>query len=235
MAATDCSFADRAAYLPAADALVLADLHLGKAHASSVEFPLNEGAGMADRLGGLLDRFDPATVVFAGDVLHSFTTVPVPAREALADLADRVTAQADLRLVSGNHDTQLERVAERVADLPVADAVELDDGTVVCHGHEEPQPGADRYVVGHDHPTIDIEGRTHPCFLYGPGAYRGSDVLVLPAFTTLAAGMTVNRMRGSDFQTPLVTDPDRFHPIVRDESGDETLRFPPLGEFRRLL
>ncbi|WP_435363404.1 metallophosphoesterase [Haloarchaeobius sp. DYHT-AS-18] len=234
MAATDLGFADRAAYLPAADALVLSDLHLGKAHASSVDFPLNEGTEMADRLSALLDSFDPETVVFAGDVLHTFTTVPVPARDALDGLTDLVTDRAELVLVRGNHDTQL----DRVTDLPVHDSYRLPDGTVVCHGHEEPDAGGERvtrYVVGHDHPTIDIEGRTYPCFLYGPGVHRGNDVLVLPSFTTLAAGMTVNRMRGSDFQTPFVATPDGFHPIVRDETGDETLRFPPLGEFRRLL
>ncbi|WP_439025832.1 metallophosphoesterase [Haloarchaeobius sp. DT45] len=234
MAATDLRFADRAVYLPDADALVCADLHLGKAHASSVDFPLNEGPDMADRLAALLDTFDPDTVVFAGDVLHSFTTVPVPARKALDQLVDVVAADAELVLVRGNHDTQL----DRVTDLSVHDSCRLADGTVVCHGHEEPggiEDPVDRYVVGHDHPTIDVEGRTYPCFLYGPDAYRGSDVLVLPSFTTLAAGMTVNRMRGSDFQTPFVSHPDRFQPVVRDEAGGETLRFPPLGEFRRLL
>jgi len=41
-------------------------------------------------------------------------------------------------------------------------------------------------------------------------------------------------MGTDDFRSPLVTDADALRPIVRDPDGGETLRFPPLGEFRRL-
>jgi hypothetical protein len=94
---------------------------------------------------------------------------------------------------------------------------------------------ADLYLVGHDHPAISIEGRKRPCFLYGPDSYRGGDVLMLPAFSRLAAGATVNGMRTSDFQSPLVTDADALRPVVYDPDREEALSFPPLGEFRRLL
>jgi metallophosphoesterase superfamily enzyme len=58
---------------------------------------------------------------------------------------------------------------------------------------------------------------------------------MLPSFTRLAAGVEVNGMRAADFQSPLVRNADAFRPVVRDEDADETLRFPPLGQFRRLL
>jgi hypothetical protein len=58
---------------------------------------------------------------------------------------------------------------------------------------------------------------------------------MLPAFTPLAAGVSINRMYARDFQTPLVRNPGGFHPIVWDEAGDEALRFPPLEKLRRLL
>jgi hypothetical protein len=119
-------------------------------------------------------------------------------------------------------------------DGPTASEYRVGDW-VVCHGHEAPTASAEGYLVGHDHPTIIIEGTRRPCYLYGAGSYEGADVLMLPAFTRLAAGMPVNRMTGAEFQSPLVRNADPFRPIVRDEDADETLTFPPLGRFREML
>jgi len=259
------TFADRAVYLSNADALVVADLHVGRAEASAVSLPLGERADLVDRLAALLDRFDPGTVVVAGDVVHTFDRVTDRSRETLNALRDACEERgADLELVAGNHDSALpngwdERVREELVlgeggerDTDAAGATDAADTTgatrtVVCHGHEEPSATADRYVVGHVHPTIEIEGDRRPCFLRGPETYRGADLLVLPAFTRLAPGVAVNDMSTGAFDSPLVTDADRLAPVVVDSpaagsDGDpdaggagEALRFPPLGEFRRLL
>ncbi|WP_224332437.1 metallophosphoesterase [Haloprofundus halobius] len=230
---------DRAVFFPASEALVVADPHVGRDEASEVAFPLGERADLRDRLVALLDRFSPAKVVFAGDVLHSFSRASAATAESLGDLVD-ACRERGVRpiLVVGNHDTML----ASVWDGPLYDEYRLGgrqggecDETLVCHGHEEPDGDADCYVVGHDHPTISIEGQRRPCFLYGPGSYRGGDVLMLPAFSRLAPGVEINRMRTSDFQSPLVTDADALRPVVFDESSGETLWFPPLGTFRRLL
>jgi len=232
MSASEFVVGDRGVYLPADDALVVADLHLGRAHASNVDFPLNERQDTLDRLDALFDRFDPGTVVVAGDVLHRFDAVPVPVRESLDAVVTAVRdAGAEPVLVRGNHDRQL----DRVTDAPVHDAHRLGSGTVVCHGHEEPAATGDCYVVGHDHPVLEVEGQRHPCLLYGPAAYDGDPVLMLPPFTTLAPGVVVNGMRARDFDSPLVPRAGGFHPVVRDSDADETLRFPPLGELRRVL
>ncbi|MWG36424.1 metallophosphoesterase [Halomarina oriensis] len=232
MALADLSFADRAVFLDGT--LVLADLHLGKDTRSSVEFSLGERADLTDRLTALVERFAPEAVVFAGDVLHSFSTVPDDVPDSLAAL-ERVVREGGARLVvtPGNHDTLLDSVWDGPADAEYR----LDDGTVVCHGHATPELDAPRYVVGHDHPKITIEGDDWPCYLLGEGVYDGADVLVLPAFTRLASGVSVNGGygRGTLERSPLVPDVDRFRPVVRDEASDETRRFPRLGELRRLL
>jgi putative SbcD/Mre11-related phosphoesterase len=225
---------DRGAYLPDADALVCADLHLGRATTGRVELPLGQLTSLPDRVETLAERFAPDQIVLAGDVLDSFSSVPrgVPdAVDALVAVASDL--DAELRMIRGNHDTLL----SRVYDGPIEETVRLDDGTVVCHGHEDPEVTAERYVIGHDHPAITVEGQRRPCYLSGPGPDSGSatEVLVLPAFTPLAAGMTVNGVRGEDFQSPLVADVDRFRPAIRDPELTETLWFPPLGSFRQLL
>jgi metallophosphoesterase superfamily enzyme len=227
----DLQFRDRAVYLPESDVLVLADLHVGRAEASNVDFPVGERAHLRDRLAALLDAFAPDVVVFAGDVLHRFEYVPAVARDTLNELA-AVVASAGATLVAtpGNHDPQL----SGVLDAPTPDTYRVDDD-VVCHGHEPPAVGASLYVVGHDHPTIEIEGQRRATFLYGEGTYRGGDVLMLPAFTELAAGVVVNRMRAADFASPLVGNANAFHPIVYDADADEPLWFPRLGDLRAHL
>lgn len=230
----EVTYRDRAVYLPFADAVVVADLHVGRAEASNVAFPLGEGADLRDRLAALVDAFDPAEVVFAGDVLHRFDGATVRAAEQWSDLV-AVCREGGARpeIVRGNHDTALRTAWD--GDVHDEYAVAEDPKTVVCHGHADPEADASLYVVGHVHPAITIESVRRPCYLYGEGVHRGADVLVLPAFTRLASGVPVNRLYGGDSGSPLVTDLDAFRPVVYDEDAGEALSFPPLGAFRRML
>ena len=213
------------------DVLVLADLHVGKAAASNVQAPVGAGADMVDRVESLCGRFDPETVVIAGDLLHSFDTLPRRVEETLDGLGQAVRdVGASVVVTPGNHDTML----DAVWGGPTTPEYRIGD-TVVCHGHVDPAADADRYVVGHDHPTIAIEGHSRPCYLAGAGVYRGADLLMVPSFNRLVAGVEVNEMSGSDFLSPLVRDADALAPVVRDEDRDETLAFPTLGEFRHRL
>jgi metallophosphoesterase superfamily enzyme len=261
----DAQFRERAVYLPGEDALVVADLHVGRDASSQLELPLGEREDLTERLDDLLATFEPAEVVVAGDLLHAFDRVPEGVEETVDALGRTVAdAGAQLVVVEGNHDPML---ASMLASRGAATHDEYRLGsTVVHHGHAEPavddgaadngvtdatadpatgaatdgpatapEQAVTRYVIGHDHPTIEIEGKRHPCLLYGPETYRGADVLVLPAFNRLAPGTTVNGMWTRDFQTPLVTDADALRPMVWDESAGEVLSFPPLGELRRHL
>ena len=232
----DPEYRDRAMFV--AETLVLADLHFGKAEASTVELPVGAGADCVERLTALLDHFDPAEVVLAGDVFHSFSYMPDSADEALSGVARAVRdAGARLVVVEGNHDTMLD--AAYAGDLHDEYALETDSGerVVVAHGHEEPDRVADCYVIGHDHPAIEIEGQKRPCFLVGDGAYRRSDVFVVPPFNRLVEGLSVNgRLGGSRPElSPLVTAVGQFRPVVYDDETDETLTFPPLSQFSRML
>lgn len=222
----------RAVLVSAADAIVIADVHLGRNAASSVEAPLGAASDAVERLEDLLAATGPAEVVVAGDLLHDFASLPRGVEDDLADVLRAIeNSGARPVVVGGNHDTML----ASVYGGEIHEEYRLPDGeTVAVHGHEKPETPATRYVVGHDHPAISVDGQKRPCFLYGPGAYNGADVLMLPAFTRLAPGATVNGMSGNDFQSPLVDDPGSWHPGVRDGDG-ETLWFPPLSECRRLL
>lgn len=225
---------ERAAYLRAPDVLVVADLHVGRDEESSVQFPLGERSDLVERLDAVLEHFGPETVVFAGDVLHSFQGTAEGARGTLEELEVYCDAHGtDPVFLRGNHDVHL----DDVWDCDLADSYRTGE-FYVCHGHELPdlrdRRNTDCYVVGHDHPTLRVEGVRHPCYLHGPG-WNDADLLMLPAFNRLAPGVEVNGMATADFDSPFVTDADAMRPSVYDEDSHEILSFPPLGEFRDLL
>ncbi len=220
----------RAVYLPDADTVIVADLHLGRDHSSNVEFPLGERTSVEERVRALVEMFEPTEVVVAGDVLHSFSQLPHVVEDSLAVIREVIRSQGgSLVLVHGNHDTMLEPIDDFVEEYRLA------DDTLVCHGHEEPDSSADRYVIGHEHPAIEIEGKRQPCFLWGIDVYDGGDVLVLPAFSELAPGTRVNKISGSDVQSPLLAGLESFRPIVYDGTNEEALTFPPLGDLQAHL
>lgn len=223
------TFRDRALLLD--DVLVIADLHVGRGSTSRVTLPVGDGAEMIERLETLCDATAPEEVVIAGDLLHSFETIPRRIETTIAGLREVAQdAGAAIVVTPGNHDTMLDSVwsGRTKSEYRIGD-------TVVCHGHVEPETEAERYVVGHDHPTISIEGRRRPCFLVGDGVYRDSDLVMLPSFNRLVSGVEVNELSASEFLSPLVRDVDALAPVVRDEDAGETLTFPPLGEFRHRL
>lgn len=220
---------DRALVLD--DVLVVADLHVGRGSASSVELPVGDGADMVERLESLCQEFSPETIVIAGDLLHSFATVPRRVEQTLSGIRRRAAdVGAETVVTPGNHDTMLDSIwdGETSAEYIIGE-------TVVCHGHVTPEADADRYIVGHDHPTISIEGQRLPCFLGADSVYKDAHVLMLPSFNRLVPGVEVNEMGTTDFLSPLVCDADTFAPVVRDGNADETLTFPSLGEFRHRL
>jgi len=228
-ALSDVTLCDRAVLL--GDVLVLADLHVGRGAASNVELPVGEGEDMVRRFEALCQALNPEEVVVAGDLLHSFQSVPGPVDETLSGL--RAAARevgARVVVTPGNHDTLLDAVWSG----PTTEEYRVGE-TIICHGHVEPSAEAERYVIGHDHPTITIEGQRRHCYLTGDGVYEGVDLLMLPSFNRLVRGVEINGMRAADFMSPLVSDADALAPIVRDEDADETLEFPPLGSFRHRL
>lgn len=234
----DAVYRERAVLLDGT--LVLADTHFGKDAASNVEFPLGAGEDAVDRLSDLVERFDPDEVVLAGDVFHSFDYVPDAAERALSDLL-AVVRDSGARpvLLEGNHDTMLDSVwqGDLHREYVLSTGAGDDETVVVCHGHEAPETRADRYIVGHDHPTIVIEGQKRPCFLDGRGVYSGVDVLVVPPFNRLVEGVSVNGRVGTARPelSPLVANVAQFRPVVWDDDAEQALTFPPLGRFERML
>jgi DNA ligase-associated metallophosphoesterase len=172
---------ERALFWPAACALVVADLHWGKAAAfRSAGIPIPGGATRRD-----LDRLDTAVartgarrLVVLGDLFHA--RAGRVASRTLAALRDWRAARESLeiQLVRGNHDRH---AGDPPADLRVnaLDAPAFLPPFVLRH---EPAVSEAGYTLaGHVHPGIVLTGRALfrerlPCFVVG------ERLAVLPAF-----------------------------------------------------
>jgi putative SbcD/Mre11-related phosphoesterase len=227
----DIQYRDRSIVLNSGSILVLSDLHIGRDEASNVEFPLGEQSDLVDRVDMHLTTVAPEEVVLAGDIFHEFGRLTARSRSTIDALEDRCHAHgATLTCIQGNHDNML---TEWWTGNAHESYIIEDSQTVVCHGHEIPSVGARRYIIGHEHPTIRIEGTRHPCFL--EIQCNESDVLVLPAFSRLSPGVVVNRMSKDAFQSPLLEDIDSITPLIFDSSSEDILEFPPLAELTEYL
>jgi uncharacterized protein len=171
---------DRALAWPAQRALLIADLHLGKADVlrrAGILAPRGSTGDDLGRLAALLARHRPATLWVLGDLLHG------PLRDGpwlQRWLAFRAAhAALAIRVVAGNHDRALDpaRLGIERVDEPVGlGALRL------CHA--PPGDAGAPYLCGHLHPRLRLPGvpRAWPAFRLD---VRG---LVLPAFSLLTGG-----------------------------------------------
>lgn len=183
--------ADRAAYLPAARALLIADLHLGKGetfrrHGLSV--PTGGTRADLDRLRALVRQFPTDTLYVLGDVLHG-AVLDAATLEAWAAFLQAV-APTQVVLIAGNHDFA---IARHDLGVPVMrEDIEV-SGLHLRHAPAEgPLPLPAPVVCGHIHPVVRIPGenRRFPAF------WLKGDHLVLPAFSLFTGGSLVRPAPG---------------------------------------
>lgn len=172
---------ERAVFWPSACALVVADVHWGKAAAfRSAGIPIPGGATRRDleRLDAALARTAARRLLVLGDLFHA--RAGRVAGRTLAELRGWRSARPalEIQLVRGNHDRH---AGDPPADLRIncLDAPAHLPPFVLRH---EPHPeGAGYTLAGHLHPGIVLAGRglfreRLPCFVVG------ERMAVLPAF-----------------------------------------------------
>jgi DNA ligase-associated metallophosphoesterase len=172
--------ARRAAFLPDAGTLLIADAHLGKAQSFrrlGVPVPGGTTAEALRSLSALLAETGARRIVFLGDLLHSARSRAAATGMAVAQWRE-AHADAELTLVRGNHDRHAGDPPPAWRVQCVDEPLQLGSFALVHH----PQPVAGAYALaGHVHPAAVLGGRARerlrlPCFHFGPA------VGVLPAF-----------------------------------------------------
>jgi uncharacterized protein len=186
-----CLHPSGAAFLPDHGALLVADVHLGKAASFrrlGVPVPAGSTATTLEALGDAFASLGATPVqhlVFLGDLLHAARgrspELSTVVEQALTTWRMRLPGLR-VHLVRGNHD-------RAAGDPPPEWGIELQTepwlmgSWALCH---EPQPVAGAYTLaGHLHPCVGLKGGARerlrlPCFWFGDPAHHA--VGVLPAF-----------------------------------------------------
>ncbi len=183
---------ERAALIPAEGLLLVADAHLGKAHAFrrlGVPVPRGTTNDNLQRLSDLLRRTAARRLVFLGDLLHAARGCTPATLDAIGNWRAG-HADVEIGLVRGNHDPQ--GIDLPALGLTVADGPCRVGGWALCH-HPQADPG--HYVLsGHLHPCITVRAGLDrlrlPCFQLGP------EQAVLPAFGSFTGMHPVERRPG---------------------------------------
>jgi putative SbcD/Mre11-related phosphoesterase len=144
---------------PKTRTLLIADPHIGwemELQQRGIHVP-SQTSKLLTKLTSLLAKYKPNRIVILGDVKYTVVSSEraewqdIPA--FFAQLQQHV---ADVAVVRGNHDANLEPLLpENVELLPATGAVVGDVG--VFHGHKWPSPlllGCKTLVMGHLHPVV---------------------------------------------------------------------------------
>lgn len=183
----------KALYLPAYQALLAADVHLGKAvsyRRLGVPVPEATTDETLDRLTRALALTGARRLLFLGDLLHS-AHAHAAATLALVQRWRDDHAAIEMLLVRGNHDLHAGDPPPAL-DIPAVDAPVLLGPFALVHAPDDAAPQPYYRLAGHVHPAVSLGGRAHvhlrlPCFHLGPATG------VLPAFGAFTGMHTLRR------------------------------------------
>jgi len=180
---------EKAAYLPALEALLVSDVHLGKSETFQhfgIPIPNQVNAATLERLQRACDRTQARHLFVLGDLFHAKAGLVEEVIDGWLRFLE--ATQLDAHLIVGNHDRGL---VETLSQL-----------SLTCHTHpvelapwilsHEPLPATDGInVCGHIHPCVRIGGKGDrlrlPCFYWEPRLNR----LTLPSFGEFTGGYDV--------------------------------------------
>jgi len=182
---------EKALYWPAQQALLIADVHFGKAAAyRSLGQPVPRGTTSENIavLDSLLASLPCRHLIFLGDFLHGPGSHARATLDALAQWRAR-HGDLSMTLIRGNHD-------KRAGDPPAALDMRVVPEPMLLGPfalRHEPEPHSTRHVLaGHVHPVYRLHGKGHQSLRLA--CFRlGTDVSLLPAFGAFTGGYQVKR------------------------------------------
>ncbi|WP_367209225.1 ligase-associated DNA damage response endonuclease PdeM [Sphingobacterium sp. R2] len=170
----------RSIFWQAEKALILSDLHLGKAahfRKNGIAIPTDTAIADLKRLEGLVDHYKPDQVIVVGDLVHASINSEVL---LLEEFRKRYTG-LKLHLVKGNHDRLSKNITEQFAIQHHDEVFALKQIQFKHHPSDAIDPSSFR-ISGHLHPGVSIvippkRQLRLPCFLVS------EHQIILPAFS----------------------------------------------------
>jgi DNA ligase-associated metallophosphoesterase len=171
---------ERAIYLPKEELLAISDLHLGKsAHfrKAGIQIPSTLAQSDLQRLSGLIEYYQPKTLLINGDMFHHDINADVD------DFENWKTQYPKLKfvLVKGNHD-RLDEMQYQQLGIEIHDPSYCTSQFCFIHDAIKCTEKNLYPISGHVHPGVSIVGKAKqrlkfPCF------YFGNNYAVMPAFS----------------------------------------------------
>lgn len=208
--------------------LVVADLHLGieaELAAEGVGLP-SQMPKVKERLFELIRQQKPDRLLFLGDVKHNVPITTWQEWRELPEFFSDLTKLTRVEIVPGNHDGYIEGMAPPEVKIHDAKGIVLGRRRRVglIHGHAWPSPEVlkvELLVAAHNHPAIEfkdelgartiepvwlrckLEPNKFPKKLQNAIKGDGPGLLVMPAFSELVGGGTVNRAIPEELLGPM--------------------------------
>ncbi len=202
----------------------IADLHIGLEEASLVTSRL-QTARMLEAVEELVSVYDVDTVVFAGDIKHSFGKQTSQEWSDIVTFFSRVSELVKPIVLKGNHDFYIQNILSKL-DISVGEVYE--DENVVCHhGHLTTWKETKLLIVGNEHPALllrdDVGAKIKlPVYLW----FEKEAVLILPAFNPLARGTDVRELKKHHLNPVLnFMDFEKARVFAIEDEGKEVLDF----------
>jgi putative SbcD/Mre11-related phosphoesterase len=195
-------------HLPKERTVVAADLHIGYESAlesEGIHIPRIQTKTIKESLHRIIEKYEPDRLVILGDLKHEFSRNLGQEMRDVRSVLDSVSQQVEVVLVKGNHDNYIENIVSKI-EIPVVPKYHA-AGLTFVHGH---QPCEERpLVMGHEHPSVKIVDRVGaylkmPCFVH----LKREGILVLPAFSPLAAGTDLTGVSPAEYLSPILRDKD---------------------------
>ncbi len=224
---------DEAIFIEKIKTLVLSDLHIGmeeQLRESGLEFPLKESDKLIKRIEKLKEKYDPEKIVFNGDFIHEFKKIPYGVDETIEKLM-KLLNEKEVTIIVGSHDTMIKHAMEKHSEVQIKDEYQIDQ-ILFTHGHKETSnnDNIELIIMGHEHPAFEVEQQRFSAYLHIK--QKKYDIIVQPAFTNLARGVKINKIKPKDFMSPILkkTTRKQIHPII---IGDKPRKFPNLEKLEK--
>ncbi|MCK4247521.1 MAG: metallophosphoesterase [Methanomicrobia archaeon] len=174
--------------------LVVADLHLG------IEYELyTKGVRLGsvtrkikESLEKIVEKNEIDEIIFLGDLKHN---IPLISFREERDVPHFLDLPVDFRIIKGNHDGNIETLTSKKIHNKI-----FIDNILLTHGHLKITERPECIIIGHSHPAVtfrdDIGKVTkEKCFLFGSLKNEKSKIIVVPAFSPLIIGISIDKER----------------------------------------
>ena len=181
---------DKALYLPDEEALLVSDVHLGKAETfQSLGIPISSQMNQEnlDRLRSLCWQTQPKKLFILGDLFHSKKSLVPEVLVAWDKFLKEINAKTTL--IVGNHDRRLISKLPPLSMDCLVEAVAL--GSFLLSHEPETSNHLALNICGHIHPVVKLRSPTDslrlPCFFVEYAQRR----LTLPSFGEFTGGYEI--------------------------------------------